>query len=65
MTFHSLSPLLFYEFMRSSQKGEAVTAAGCTTHSSWSLQMLCITSVLWYCLGRLKTEKVGVYCLLH
>lgn len=27
--------------------------------------MLCIISVQWYCLGRVKAEKVGVYCLLH
>lgn len=38
MTFHSLSLTLFSRFTGSSQKGEAVTTAGC---SSWSVQVLC------------------------
>lgn len=41
MTFHSLSPPLFSQFMGFSQKGEAVTSAGCARCSSWSLQVLC------------------------
>lgn len=67
MTFHSLSHPLFSQFTWSSQKGEAVTTAGCTTCSSWSLQMLCIIpmwGVTWCCLGKVKAEKIGVYCLL-
>lgn len=60
MTFHSLSPLLFSQFMRFSQKGEAFTTTGSTTLNSWSLQVLCVVSVQWYCLGRVKAEELGV-----
>lgn len=60
MTFHSLSPLLFSQFMRFSQKGEAFTTTGSTTLNSWSLQVLCIRSVVL--LG--KGESRGVRGLL-
>jgi len=56
MTFHSLSPLLLSQFMRSSQKEAAVTTVGCTTCSPWSLHVLCVISVRWYCLGRVRRQ---------